>query len=316
MQEAKEGVVDLSNVADPKDLLGKHVNGYIMLSHIGSGSFGHVFEAEDTKTKTHVAIKVPVKNDARDGQNSLIEEAKIYKVLSHPPKGIPNVRVSKYRDRKLIVMDLLGSSLETLLGKHKRFGLKTVIQLAVKMIDTMRFVHSFGYLHRDIKPDNYVIGRDDPRDLYCIDFGLAKKYIKSNGDHIDFLENRKFVGTARYASINAHRGVEQSRRDDMESIGYLLVYFFKGKLPWQGVKHKDKKERYRLIHRRKEEVSTEELCSSMPREFVTYLNYVKNLDFDEKPHYTALKNMFTKLYDSRGYSNNELEWEKNETRKT
>lgn len=292
-----------------KDLVGTDINKYTITRYISSGSFGDVFEARNKKTNELVALKIPVKTEERDGQKSLIDEARIYKTISSPENGIANMKVTTCKDKKIIVMDLLGPSLEFIVSKRKKFGMKTVIFLAMKMIDTIKYIHSCGYIHRDIKPDNLVVGYDDQKKLYCIDFGLAKRYIRKNGDHVSFLQNRKFCGTARYASIAAHSNVEQGRKDDMESIAYILIYLYKGKLPWQGIKHKDKKERYRLIGEKKEKTNEDELCEGMPREFCVFLKYVRSMDFDEKPHYSALRNMFAKLYESRNYKNDKLEYE-------
>jgi casein kinase 1/casein kinase 1 epsilon len=290
-------------------MIGTDINKYTVTKYIGSGSFGDVFEARNKKTEQLVALKIPIQNEERDGQKSLLDEAKIYKQISSRENGVAEMKITSCKNQKIIVMDLLGPSLESLLTKHKKYGMKTVISLAIKIIDIIKYVHTCGYLHRDIKPDNFVIGEDDKKKLYIIDFGLAKKYIKKNGDHIEFSDQKKFCGTARYASIAAHKSCEQSRKDDLESIGYMLVYMYKGKLPWQGVKHKDKKERYRLIGEKKESLTEEELCSNMPKEFTIFLKYVRNLDFNEKPHYSALKKMFVNLYESRGYKNDKLEWD-------
>ena len=292
-----------------KKLIGTDINKYTITRYIGSGSFGDVFEARNKKTKELVALKFPIKNEERDGQRSILDEARIYKQIANPSQGVANMKVTTCKDRKIIVMDLLGPSVENVLSKHKKLGLKSVIALAIKMIDILKYVHSCGYLHRDLKPDNFAIGSEDKSKLFCIDFGLAKKYLKKNGDHIKFSPNRKFCGTARYASIAAHKHHEQGRKDDLESIGYILIYLYKGKLPWQGIKKKDKRERYNLIGKKKEEISEEDLCINMPKEFCIFLKYVRNLDFDEKPHYSALKRMFEKLYESRGYKSNKLEWE-------
>jgi serine/threonine protein kinase len=295
------------------DLVGKDINKYCITRYIGSGSFGDVFEAKNKKNQDIVALKIPIKTKERDGLKSLLDEAKVYKRLIENSEnsrehGIAQMKVTTCKDRKIIVMDLLGESLESLLAKSKKFGIKTVILLAIEMIEIIKYIHTCGYIHRDLKPDNFVLGNEKRR-LFCIDFGLAKKYTKHNGEHVDFRVTNKFCGTARYASIAAHSNQEQSRKDDLESIGYILVYLFKGKLPWQGVKHKDKKERYKLIGDKKEAISDETLCEGMPREFTIFLKYVRNLDFDEKPHYSALKNMFVKLYDSNNYKSNKLEWE-------
>jgi casein kinase 1 len=293
-----------------KTLVGTTINKYTITKYISSGSFGDVFEGKHKTTGELVALKIPIKNDERDGLHSLLEEAKVYKHISNPERGIANMKIIKCKDRKIIVMDLLGASLESLLTKHKRFGMKTIILLAISMLDIMKHIHSYGFIHRDIKPDNFAMAHDDKGKLYCIDFGLAKKYLRRNGMHIDFSDKKKFCGTARYASISAHRNQEQSRKDDLESIAYILIYMYKGKLPWQGIKHKDKKERYVLIGEKKASITPEELCEGMSKEFVIFLKYVRNLDFDEKPHYSALKKMFTNLYKSRDYKNNKLEWDK------
>jgi casein kinase 1/casein kinase 1 epsilon len=292
-----------------KSLIGSDINKYTITKYISSGSFGDVFEARNKKTNELVALKIPIKTEERDGQQSLLDEARIYKNIADPKKGVANMKITTCKDKKIIVMDLLGASLESLLSRHKKFGLKTVIALAIKMIEIIRYIHSCGYLHRDIKPDNFVVGYENKQDIFCIDFGLAKRFIRKNGDHVPYSEKKKFCGTARYASIAAHNHCEQGRKDDLEAIGYILVYLYKGKLPWQGIKHKDKKERYRLIGEKKEAISEEDLCMNMPKEFVVFLKYARNLDFDEKPHYSTLKKMFIKLYESRNYKNDKLEWE-------
>jgi casein kinase 1 len=290
-------------------MIGMEINKYMITRYIASGSFGDVFEAKDKKTGKYVALKIPKEKNDKSTETSLLQEINVYKKLSNKDKGIANMKILKYENKKILIMDLLGPSLETLLNDHKKIGIKTIILLAIQMIDIIKHIHSTGYIHRDIKPDNFVIGKDDQNKLYCIDFGLAKKYIKNN-EHIKFTLKKKFCGTARYASIAAHTQQEQSRKDDLESIGYILIYLYKGKLPWQGIKEKDKSKRYKLIGEKKQEMSEEELCKYMPKEFTVFLKYVRTLDFDEKPHYSALKRMFEKLYESKNYKTNNLEWTK------
>lgn len=298
----------MSNV-DVAKIVGTELNEFIITQYIGSGSFGNVFEAKHKKSGRLVALKIPVKTDEKDGLKSIIDEAKIYKKISSPENGVANMKVSKHDNRHFMVMDLLGPSLESLITKHKKFGLKTVIQTAISMISIMKYIHSCGFIHRDIKPDNFVIGHEDKSKLYCIDFGISKKYMKRNGEHIKLTNTRKFCGTARYASVSAHDGNEQSRRDDMESLGYIFVYLYKGRLPWQGIKHKEKKERYRLIGEKKKNTREEDLCVDMPKEFLVYMKYIRTMDFDEKPHYSALIKMFKKLYESKNYKNDKCDWE-------
>jgi len=299
-------------------LIGTDLNGYTITKYISSGSFGDVFAAVCCKTNESVALKIPIINKEKDGERWLIEEAKIYNAL-HKQKseedencGLANIKIlsNKTLNKKIMIMDLLGPSLESILCKNKKFTIKSIILIAIQLINTMKYIHDRGYIHRDIKPDNFVIDNKNGEKIYCIDFGLAKKYVKRNGEHISFAKNNKFCGTARYASIAAHKGYTQSRKDDLEAIGYMLIYLFRGKLPWEGIKHKDKKEKYRLILEKKESISDEDLCKQLPREFLVYFKYVRNMDFDEVPPYKAFTKMFKKLFDSKNFKNSRLDWVK------
>jgi len=291
-------------------LVGNIINNkYKIDKYIGSGSFGDVYEASNRKTKTKHALKIPIVNDDKDGQKMLMDEAKIYKHLSNPLRGVANVKVCKYNERKIIVMDLLGPNLEMLLSNNnKKLSLQSVIRLAIMMIDILQYIHYNGFIHRDLKPENFVI--DSQSKLYLIDFGLAKKYIDKDGTHREFTNNKKFCGTAKFASIAAHENCEQSRKDDLEAIAYILVYLYKGKLPWQGIRTKDKKKKYNLIYKEKCKYDAEELCRGMPREFVVFLDYIRTLSFDEKPPYNSFKKMFIRLYDRMNYEKCVFEWEK------
>jgi serine/threonine protein kinase len=293
---------------DIKKFLGKQYDSYIIIKYISSGSFGHVFEGINTKNDKPVAIKIPIKNKDKDGTDCLNKEIKIYKEISDPKRGFINMKAIKTEDNRIIVMDLLGVSLESVISKRKKIGLKSVIHLAKQMILIMKYLHSFGYIHRDIKPDNFVIGRKDKSKLYCIDLGLCKKII-SNNKHIPFCDNKSIVGTIRYSPIASTESFEQGRKDDLESIAYVLIYLFNGTLPWMGIKAKTKEERYRLIGEKKKSLSEEELTVGMPKEFCVFLKYVRNMDFDDKPPYTAFYNMFDRLYQSKNYKNNKFDFE-------
>lgn len=321
--------------------------------YIASGSFGNVYEAKDDNDNKY-AIKIPT--NKKNCKKWLLQELDIYNDLNKDKDlydkfiGIANVDTINDGSQKYIIMDLLGPSLDSLLQCNKKFSLKTILLLMIQILQVVKYIHDNGYIHRDIKPDNFVMDNTDKNKLYCIDFGLAKKYVKNNGEHNPFknnqemykkiknlckkysalededereklsreikkiklkLEQRKdrFCGTARYASIAAHDGEEQSRKDDLESIGYMMVYLFNGKLPWQNIKHKEKKKRYNLIRDKKKEISIEELCDKLPIQFVSYFNYVKRLDYDERPLYSSLIKLFRDLFISKNYTDDKFDWE-------
>ena len=195
-------------------------------------------------------------------------------------------------------MELLGNSLEDLFQKqHKQFSIKTTCMLGIQMIDRIEWVHNKLIVHRDIKPDNFVMGRGDSAHIvYLLDFGLSKKYWSSHlNSHLKFTINKKLTGTARYASINALRGCEQSRRDDLEAIGYVLLYFLRGSLPWQGLKMDKKDDRYKKIYEKKKATTAEELAKGFPSELCEYIKYTRNIDFEAKPDYNYLRGLLKNI---------------------
>eukprot|EP01125_Pyxidicula_operculata_P010861 TRINITY_DN356_c1_g1_i2.p1 TRINITY_DN356_c1_g1~~TRINITY_DN356_c1_g1_i2.p1 ORF type:complete len:275 (-),score=70.27 TRINITY_DN356_c1_g1_i2:73-897(-) len=192
-------------------------------------------------------------------------------------------------------MDLLGPSLSELFTfQFERFSLKTVCMLAVKMITCVEHLHAKGLLHRDIKPGNFVMGRaQHGNEVYLIDYGLASPYIDSSGQHIPYSTNARFHGTDKYASINNHKKIEPGRRDDMESIGYLFVYFLTGNLPWsKKYKRVKKKHRRNVYGKMKMNISIEELTENLPVAFYEYFKYVESLYFADKPNYDYLRGLF------------------------
>jgi len=207
-------------------------------------------------------------------------------------------------DYNVMVIDLLGPSLEDLFNYcNRKFSLKTVLMLADQMIARVEYMHTRGFLHRDIKPDNFLMGLGcKASQVYVIDYGLAKKYRDLHTHrHIPYREDKNLTGTARYASVNTHLGVEQSRRDDLESLGYVLMYFLRGSLPWQGLKAGTKKQKYDKISEKKMLTSIEALCKSYPSEFITYFHYCRSLRFEDKPDYSYLKKIFRDLFIREGY---------------
>ena len=196
-------------------------------------------------------------------------------------------------------MELLGESLEDIFQKQqKKYSIKTVCMIGIQLIDRLEFIHNKNIIHRDIKPDNFVIGLDNNKShiIYVLDFGLSKKFRSSRThQHIKFSVNRKLTGTARYASINALKGCEQSRRDDLEAIGYVLMYFLRGSLPWQGLHVHKGEDRYKKILAKKRSTSAEELCKGFPNEFAQYINYTRNLEFEADPDYKYLRDLLVSV---------------------
>ena len=167
----------------------------------------------------------------------------------------------------------------------------------------IEYIHSKNFVHRDIKPDNFLMGIGKKQNtVYAIDFGLAKRFRDpKTGDHIPYRDGKDLTGTARYASVNTHLGIEQSRRDDLEALGFVLMYFNRGSLPWQGLAAKTKKEKYDKIREKKVTTTVEALCKGYPEEFGQYLDYCRKLPFDEKPDYALLRKLFKDLFVKKGF---------------
>ena len=279
-------------------MIGQH---YRLKRKIGKGSFGEIYEAETVRTHRPVAVKLENKNSPFP---QLAYEAKHYSILSGGP-GILQVRwFGTTETHNALVIDLLGKSIEDLfIMCGCKLSLKTVLMLADQMLCCLEFIHTKNFIHRDVKPDNFVMGIGNNSNLlYIIDFGLAKKYRDQNTHiHIPYAEGKSITGTARYASVGALRGSEQSRRDDLESLGYVLVYLLKGSLPWMGLDAETKNEKYSKILDLKNSISIDELCSGLPKEFETYLLMIKRLKFTEHPKYSKYRALFRNLFIESGF---------------
>ena len=262
---------------------------------IGSGSFGSLYAAFDGTTGKQVALKVEaVKAD----HPQLLYEARVLKEMQGEPgehvSGVPRLLYSGQEDGlNYMGMELLGFNLEKLFEFCSRqFSIKTVLLLAIDMLARVEHVHARGFLHRDIKPDNFLFGLGPHAEtLYLIDFGLSKCYREPSGAHIPYREDKHLTGTPRYASINNHEGKEQSRRDDLESLMYVLIYFAKGSLPWQGLEQ-SKKSKYGKVRTVKKNTSAAKLCAGLPSEFETALTYIRSLQFEDTPNYALLQSGF------------------------
>ena len=276
---------------------------YKVKKKLGEGAFGDVYVGQSIKNNEYVAIKVEQRKIVKP-----ILESEAFLLYSISGLGIPEVKsFGKVKNYNILVEPLLGKSLFDIFAEnHKKMPIEDVCLIGKQVIDRIQWVHSKFIVHRDIKPDNFLIGKKDPNVIYLIDFGLSKKYRSSaTNKHIRFGFTGKLTGTVRFASANALRGGEQSRRDDIESIGYMLVYFLKQRLPWQGVTGQKKMERYLKIYKMKKNTTPEELCGDFP-EMVEYISYAKKLEFEQEPDYNYLRKLFKKMLKRVNNTNDQL----------
>ena len=280
---------DEDNKSDRDPIIGKiFFSKYKAIKKLGEGSFGKVYKAE------YNGDNYAIKMENKSKEQGLLElEATIMSYLKGP--NIPFIKSYGYSgDFNVLVMQLLDKSLEDLINKYNTFSIKTVAILGYQMVNILQYIHDRHIIHRDIKPDNFVMGaQEDNAKLYILDFGLAKKYRSSRTlVQYPYVKKKKLTGTARYASIHALEAYEQSRRDDLESVGYVLMYFLRGNLPWQGLKVRSKEDRYKKILEKKKETSSQDLCKEFPHEFFEYVDYSKNLEYEENPDYDFLRQKF------------------------
>ena len=263
---------------------------------LGCGAFGVIYKGINTINEKNIAIKCEKIKKA----NTLLlkNETEILNYLQNGigiPKLYNYIQTPKYN---FMIFEFLGPNLNELYHlRDKNFSRNTILSLGLQMLNRIEFLHSRHIIHRDIKPENFLMGKGKKNSIvYICDFGLSKRFRdRKTGAHIPYKNGKKFTGTPCYASIYTHLGVEQSRRDDLESLAYILIYFSKGNLPWRGIKSKNKKEKYDKILTIKMNTNNTDLCADLPEEFSKFLQYSKDLHFEERPDYEYLKNLLKKM---------------------
>ncbi|OQV13083.1 Casein kinase I isoform gamma-1 [Hypsibius exemplaris] len=265
---------------------------------IASGSFGTLFMGRNINTKEPVAVKA----ERRDSTfPQLHREKKFYQMLVDVDEGVPHMlfygECSTGNRYHILVMDLLGPNVEDLLQAcGGTFSLKTTCMLACQLLSRMEYLHSKGILYRDIKSENFLIGRRKTKQedvLHVVDFGLSKEFINPvSKQHIPFNVKKGSVGTPRYMSINALQHHEQGRRDDLEALSYLFLYLYFGQLPWQGLPGSTFAEKCKRILEKKLKLSVDEVCRDAPAEFARFMKYARNLDYEAQPDYKFCRQLF------------------------
>ena len=270
-----------SNSDKSKDTLIDQVffNKFKIIQKIGEGSFGNVYSAQSIYSHKLYAVKLEPMKDS----NILEEESLVLSYISSP--RIPKVKLFGYSGQYMVlVMELLGPSLDSIIKKlpDKKMSIRCVCNIAYQLISILETIHNNNIIHRDIKPAN-------------INLGVGKYRSSTTKKHYPFEQTKKLVGNARYSSINALEGGTQSRRDDLESLGYMLIYLCLGRLPWQGLLSNSKEDKYYRIREVKKKVTPSELCETLPNEFEQYIKYTRNLKYEEDPDYNYLKNLFVNV---------------------
>jgi len=254
---------------------------YRIIGKIGEGSFGLIYKGENVRTRELVAIKVePIEKDMKLLKN----ESVMYQYLNNV-QGVPFVKwFGKDEKNYYMVINLLGESLQSV-KNNSTFSLTSVLQIGIQVIILLKTIHDKGLVHRDIKPDNFLLGlNNERRRIYIIDFGLCKSYM-NNDQHNPIKKSNNLIGSLSYASINAHDCIELSRRDDMESLGYMLVFFYLGTLPWQDLTS----ENIGDIKQFKKDITSN---NKLPEIIVNYIKYVRSLEYEEKPNYFLIADNF------------------------
>ncbi|CAG9314967.1 unnamed protein product [Blepharisma stoltei] len=283
---------------------------YRIESVLGSGGFGEVYKAKDLKHNRYVAIKIDITR-----KNQVVLEAKILSALQGG-EGIPKLYESgRNEDISYMVMQLLGKNLGSIQKEQGgKFDIGTTVSVALQILSRLEYIHHKGYIHRDIKPQQFLLSLDE-KSIYLVDFGLSQKYVYDN-HHLAFQNHCSKVGNSTFASLNDHTGLRQSRRDDLESLAYMLIYMYKGSLPWSHTSKTTSANRWQQVLNIKSGITVTDLCECCPHNFEVFLNYVRNLRFEETPDYFYLKSLLEDIRNKEKVAENYFVWlNKEETKK-
>lgn len=278
------------------------LNRYLVKEVLGSGSFGKVFKVEDIHKPKSFALKVDISQ-----KGNVYLESKTLSDLQGI-SGIPKLYKQGIEENfSYILMELLGQNLNKILkNSGGKFTLSTVLQCTKQILNRIEKIHRKGYLHRDLKPHQILLG-PSKKQLYITDFGLSRRF-EVNSYHISFQNSCPRIGNATFSSLNNHSGVRQSRRDDLESIAYMSIYFLLGRLPWQVNRKLTSSSKWQAIFQIKSNTKIEDLCSGCPKEFSTFLAYVRSLKFEEKPDYAYCNSLFDLVAEREALDLNKFDW--------
>jgi serine/threonine protein kinase len=282
---------------------------YKPIEQISKGNYSLIYSGINIETNESVAIKLEARNIKEENQLLPNEIFYLYK-LRHSPGIVRIITTGRTKKYNILIEPLLGSTLYSLyLDHNKNFTLKDICLISIQCITRLESVHNKGIIHCDIKPENFSIGLKDKRIIYLIDFGLSKKYRSDRTKrHIQFNITKTMCGTARYASMNALSGLQLSRRDDLESLSYMILYFLLKKLPWQGITAKNLEKRYKKIYDKKAELEKWDKFKELPTQIKNFVKYCRSLGFSQDPDYKLMKSYFYDLmninnfYDDKNFS--------------